>query len=62
MPISPFAITILSDAQSTLYSYVVSINYAKFHSPKTKPLLVTINFISFLLFYVKIDQKMLVMN
>jgi hypothetical protein len=62
MPISPFTITILCDAQSTLYSCVISINYAKFHSPKTKTPFVMIFFISFSLFYVKIDQEMLVMN
>jgi hypothetical protein len=38
MPISPItiAITILCDAQATFYSCVTFINYAKFHSPKTK--------------------------
>jgi hypothetical protein len=62
MPISPFTITILCDAQSTLYSCVISINYAKFHSPKIKTPYVMNFFISFSLFYVKIDQEMLVMN
>jgi hypothetical protein len=36
MPISPFTITTLCGAQSTLHSCVISINHAKFHSPKTK--------------------------
>jgi hypothetical protein len=62
MPISPFTITILCDAQPTLYSCVISINYAKFHSPKTKSPFVMDFFISFSLFYVKIDQEMLVIN
>jgi hypothetical protein len=62
MPIFPFTITILCDAQSTLYSCVISINYAKFHSPKTKTPFVMIFFISYSLFYVNIDQEMLVMN
>jgi hypothetical protein len=62
MPISPFTITILCDARSTLYSCVISINYAKFHSSKTKPPFVMDFFISFSLFYIKIDQEMLVMN
>ena len=58
MPISPFTITILCDAQSTLYSYVISNNYAKFHFPKTKTPFVMKIFISFSLFYVIIDQEM----
>jgi hypothetical protein len=62
MPISSFIITIICDAQSTLYYCVISINYAKFHSPKTKIPFVMKFFISFLLFYIKIDQEMLVMN
>jgi hypothetical protein len=62
MPISPFTITILYDAQSTLYSCVISINHAKFHSHKTKTPFVMNFFIKFSLFYVKIDQEMLVMN
>jgi hypothetical protein len=62
MPISPFTITILCDAQSTLYSCVISINHAKFHSTKTKTPFIMNVFISFSLFYVKIDQEMLVMN
>jgi hypothetical protein len=62
MPISPITITILCDAQSTLYSSIISINYAKFHSPKTKTPFIMIFFINFSLFYVKINQEMLVMN
>jgi hypothetical protein len=62
MPIYPFTITIFCDAQSTLYSCVISIVYAKFHSPKTKTPFVMNFFISFSLFNVKIDQEMLVMN
>jgi hypothetical protein len=62
MPISSFTITILCNAQSTLYSCVISINYAKFHSPKTKTPFVMNFFISFSLFYVIFDQEMLVMN
>jgi hypothetical protein len=57
IPISPFTITILCDAQSTLYSCVISINRAKFHSRKTKTPFVMNFFISFSLFYVKIDQE-----
>jgi hypothetical protein len=62
MPISPVTITILCDEQSTLYSCVISINYAKFHSPKTKNPFVMNFFIKFSLFYVEINQEMLVMN
>jgi hypothetical protein len=62
MPISSFTITILCDVQSTSYSCVISINYAKFHSPKTKTPFVMNFFISSSLFYVKIDQEILVMN
>jgi hypothetical protein len=36
MPISPFTITILCDTQSTLYSCVIFINHAKFHSSKIR--------------------------
>jgi hypothetical protein len=62
MPIPPFTITILCDAQSILYSCIISINCAKFHFPRTKTPFVMNFFISFSLFYVKIDQEMLVMN
>jgi hypothetical protein len=62
MPISPITITILCDAQSTFYPSVISINYAKFHTPKTKTPFIMNLFISFSLFNVKIDQEMLVMN
>ena len=62
MCISSFTITILCDVQSTLYSCVISINYAKFQSPKTKTPFVMNFFISSLLFYVKINQEILVMN
>jgi hypothetical protein len=62
MPISPFTISILCDAQSTLYSCIISINYAKIHSPKTKTPFVMNFFISFSFFYIKIDQEMLVVK
>jgi hypothetical protein len=62
MPISPITIIILCDAQSTLYSCVISINYAKFHSPKTKTPFIMNFYINFSFFNVKIDQEMLVMN
>jgi hypothetical protein len=62
MPISPFTITILCDAQSTLYFCVISIKYAKFHFSKTKTPFEVNFFFSFSLFYVKIDQEMLVIS
>jgi hypothetical protein len=45
-----------------LYYCIIFIIYAKFHSPTTKIPFVMNFFISFSLFYVKIDQEMLVMN
>jgi hypothetical protein len=52
MPICPFIITIIYD------SHAISINQAKFLSLKTK----TLFGMNFLLCYIKIDQKILVMN
>jgi hypothetical protein len=62
MLISPITITIFCDAQSTLYSCVIPIHYAKFHSPKTKSLFIINFFISFSLFNVNLHKEMFMIN